>query len=411
MGSRLPIAVRPAANEIAMSYLARLAALHAMPMRELWDQVSARRRAYGAGRMLDTTLFTEVVNQPRARLDRAVVELRRPRPDWWSLRHEPQRGCHRCDAAHPGGTPLRLLGHHDYLCTRHRIWIGPPDQAEHPQPDLHGLPEVVTAQHAHRRLLRRLGPAATYDAVLTGFFLCAHRWQHHDPTGPGDAHHRWDRRARLLIPPGTETATFSPSRLFAATYPEAVALAGLLGPLHGRRLAAGGPDDQRRFAAEIARRLGLTDYRPLRSGDAIAHWIDQRCWQPPVLPHSSYRRERTFGGKTYRKPVATAEQTRRNTAAAFAEHRRGGAMILFHRTMAPLFGLTRALATSDTLTELDITPSYTRQHGTRSPLEAGHLRPEPTPTTWLDTATEPLPWTNQTGPRHSYRDHPYFPGG
>ena len=58
MGSRLPIAVRPAANEIAMSYLARLADLHAMPMRELWEQVSTRRRAYGAGQMLDTTLFT-----------------------------------------------------------------------------------------------------------------------------------------------------------------------------------------------------------------------------------------------------------------------------------------------------------------------------------------------------------------
>jgi hypothetical protein len=79
---------------------------------------------------------------------------------------------------------------------------------------------------------------------------------------------------------GTETGTFSPSRLFAATYPKAVTLAGVLGPLRWRRLAAGGPDDQRAFAAEIARRLGRTDYRPVRSRDVIAHWIDQRGGSP-----------------------------------------------------------------------------------------------------------------------------------
>ncbi|MEU4806591.1 hypothetical protein [Actinosynnema sp. NPDC023587] len=346
MVSRLPINVRPAADEVAMSYLARLAALHAMPLAELWEQVSTRRRGYGQAVVLDSNLFTEVVNQPRERLDHAVIELRRPRPDWWALRHEPQRGCRRCDARHPGGPPLRLLGHHDYACTRHQVWIGPPDQPEHPQPNLHALPEITAAQHAHRRLLARLGPAATFGAVLTGFHICANRWHHRDPTGPDDAHHHWDRRARLLIPPGTETATFSPSRLFAATYPEAIALAGLLGTLRWRRLAAGDPDDQRRFTAEIAHVLGLVDYRPARSGDAIAFWIDRCCWQPPVLPHNTYRRERTFSGKTYRKPVATAEQARRHNAVTFAEHRRGGSTILHHRTLTPL-AVFRVRTTSD----------------------------------------------------------------
>jgi hypothetical protein len=31
------------------------------------------------------------------------------------------------------------------------------------------------ARRAHLRLLHRLGPAATYDAVLTGFLICGHR--------------------------------------------------------------------------------------------------------------------------------------------------------------------------------------------------------------------------------------------
>ncbi len=87
-------------------------------------------------------------------------------------------------------------------------------------------------------------------------------------------------------------------------------------------------------------------------------------------------------------------------------------MILFHRTMAPLFAFSRAaLITGDTLTELHATTSDLAIRQREALLDADYLRPEPAPTTWLDTATEPLPWTNQTGPRQSYRDHPYFPGG
>lgn len=129
---------------------------------------------------------------------------------------------------------IQLLGHHDYVCTRHRIWIGPPDLPDRPQPALPQLPEVVAAQHAHRRLLRRFGPAATYDAVLTGFLICGRRWDtiadsSREP-GPDDAWHHWKRRGNLLIPPGTEAATFSASRLFAAVYPEAVHIAAYSPP-------------------------------------------------------------------------------------------------------------------------------------------------------------------------------------
>jgi hypothetical protein len=87
-------------------------------------------------------------------------------------------------------------------------------------------------------------------------------------------------------------------------------------------------------------------------------------------------------------------------------------MILFHRTMAPLFAFSRAaLATSDTLTELHATASELTLRQREALLDADYLRPEPAPTTWLDTATEPLPWADRTDLRHSYRNHPYFPGG
>jgi hypothetical protein len=235
MVSRLPIAARPAHREIAVSYLARLAALHELPAEELRRQVSV-------GRRLDGNLLSIVANQPRARLNRAIVELLDPEPDWLALRHEPQRACRRCAAGHPGGPVPQLLGHHDYVCTRrHRIWLGPPDLLDHPQPSLDQLPEVVAAQHRHRRLLRRVGPPATFDAVLTGFLICAHRWNFTELADEGDAWLDWRRRADLLIPTGTEGEAFSASRLFAATYPEAVAIAELLGSLHWRRLAAAAP--------------------------------------------------------------------------------------------------------------------------------------------------------------------------
>ena len=43
MPSRLPIRIRPAADEIAVSYLNRLATLHEIPFPELWPQVSRPR--------------------------------------------------------------------------------------------------------------------------------------------------------------------------------------------------------------------------------------------------------------------------------------------------------------------------------------------------------------------------------
>lgn len=161
MVSRLPITIRPAGDEIAISYLARLATLHELPLAELWSQVS--RSLDNMSPRLDVNLLVTVTNQPHDRLARALIELRDPEPDWLTLRHEPQHGCPRCDTRHRGGPVLRLLAHHHYVCTRHRIWIGPPDQTDHPRPSLTELPDVVSAQHKHLRLLRRLGAAAGLD--------------------------------------------------------------------------------------------------------------------------------------------------------------------------------------------------------------------------------------------------------
>jgi hypothetical protein len=412
MPSRLPIRIRPAADEIAVSYLNRLATLHEIPFPELWPQVSRPRN--GVTRRLDADLLAAVADQPRERLARAVIELRAPEPDWLAVRHEPQRGCWRCNAAHPGGRVLQLLGHHRYACTRHRVWIGPPDLTDHPQPDLAPLPEIVAAQHVHLRLLRRIGPAATFGAVLTGFLICAHRWNsRHDPT-PTDARHHWARRAETLIPPGTETLTFSASRLFAATYPEAVSIAEMIGTLHWRRLAAGDPDAQRRFATAIGRRLGQPDYRPGIVNDPIAHWIDQDCWRPPSLPSNDYRSLRTFGGHSFRKPHKNIDETRFTSAHWFALHRRGGDTMLHHRTLAPV--ILRDWSAPLTLFESAIDATANVSRGTWSKLDHRHgtmpstcIRPAPAPSDYLDTATEPAAWPQRAQPRSNFNPRPWSP--
>jgi hypothetical protein len=161
-----------------------------------------------------------VTGHRREHLVRALPELH-PAPDWSALRHQPQPGCPRCDARHPGGPVTHLLPHHRYVCTHHRYWIGPPD-IDQPATALGGLDDIVRAQRHHLRLLDRHGPAAAYDAVLTGFLFCGHLWAERREDGLS-VHRERTRRAEVLIPPGTETATFSASRLFAAVYPEASA--------------------------------------------------------------------------------------------------------------------------------------------------------------------------------------------
>jgi TniQ len=418
MHSRLPIAIPPAHHEIAASYVARLATLHGMPCTELWHQVSRPRTPGSTSRTIAGDLLAAVTGLPESRLAYAVVELCQPEPDWLAYRHEPQRGCPRCTARHLGGPVLQLLPHHRYVCTRHRIWIGPPDVLDHPYPSLDGLPDVVAAQRAHLRLLRRLGPAATYDAVLTGFLICGHRWDQ-DAHRPDDARIAWHDRAAELIPPGTEQATFSASRLFAATYPEAVKVATLIGSLHWRRLAAGGSDEQGRFAAEIGRRLGDPDYRPRVTQDAIAHWIDQDCWQPSSLPVTTYRELRAYGGHTALKVNQHSRDRNQRSANWYAVNRRGGRGILYHRHLGPvlvrdwsprmeLFTGTVA-ASVNTSTFRNAATRSTTTDDAHELVNAEFLRPFPAPSDYLDIAATPAPWPVRATPRQPEGARPMLP--
>jgi hypothetical protein len=116
----------------------------------------------------------------------------------------------------------------------------------------------------------------------------------------------WTRRAEVLIPAGTETATFSASRLFAAVYPEAVSLAGLIASPTWRHLAAGDADQQRQFTTEVGRRLVRPDPAG-DGGDAVAHWMMFDCWRPPSRPDRTFPTPASVAQFTHPRSVRTAE--------------------------------------------------------------------------------------------------------
>ncbi|NEA20711.1 hypothetical protein [Streptomyces halstedii] len=77
---------------------------------------------------------------------------------------------------------------------------------------------------------------------------------------------------------------FSASKLFAAVYPEAVALAPLIASPYWCRLAGGTEAEQARFFAEVASRVTYPYPPPNRSDDAVAHWALADSWRPPSRP-------------------------------------------------------------------------------------------------------------------------------
>ena len=156
-----------------------------------------------------------------------------------------------------------------------------------PRSSASAAPSWRSSWRRHLRLLRRYGPAVTYDAVLTGFLICGHLWT--DQPGERDGPWQWwTRRAEILIPPGAESSQFSASRIFAAAYPEAVGLASLIASPAWRSLAVGDPAQQQQFTAAIGQRLGRPGYQPADTSDPIAHWIKYDSCQPPSRPHTTF---------------------------------------------------------------------------------------------------------------------------
>lgn len=337
---RLTITAPSAHHETVASYLARLAALNSLDGDELWLRISAPDPT-PSRRTVDIRQLAALTGRPAGHLAGALLELRDPPPAWPAFRHNPQVGCPRCDARHPGGPVYRLLPHHRYACTRHHRWIGPPD-VNRPGPDTSAFPAITTAQRRHLALVRRHGWAAAYDAVLTGFMICGHLWDKRpdddEPPVRRLMRIKWDVHALTLIPEGAERTAFTASLLFAAIYPDAVAIAAILASPHWRKLAAGDDQDLSRFAAAIGPRIGDPHYQPSDYADPVAHWIEQDCWRPPSPPPTTFPQAPGHRRPSHLAKTVTAASINRHQRAAFwfGRNRRAGSVILHHRTVQPV---------------------------------------------------------------------------
>ncbi|MGW3957612.1 hypothetical protein ACWEKM_43610 [Streptomyces sp. NPDC004752] len=329
MLARLPDPIPPAQHEIAASYISRLATLHGLDINAVWLRVTEREASGGMRRVVVPERLAALTGRSVHALAGALPELRDPQPDWTMFRHQPQPGCHHCDTKHIGGKVTRLLPHHRYVCTRHDVWIGPPD-ADQPSVNLADLPEIADAQRRHLRILHRHGWAATYDALLTAFTFCGHIWTDGEPmTNPCRVEHTWAERAHFLIPPETAKKSYSTSRLFAAVYPEAVSVAALLASPYWRRLASGTTAERERFYREINRRIDYPYKDDHKHSDAIAHWADTDAWRPPSNPLVTYKPGRTHGRLPDRH--RGREQRHDKSALWFNRTRRNaGRNLLFH---------------------------------------------------------------------------------
>ena len=153
-------------------------------------------------------------------------------------------------------------------------------------------------------------------------------------------------------PARSTTATFSASRLFAAVYPEAVRLAGLIAWPTWRHFAAGDADQQRQrrhrrgdrcpgchrprsSTTEVGRRLDRP-HHPGDGGDAVAHWMMFDCWRSPSRPDRTFPDSLHHGAIQPPKVSANSQDRHRRSAQWFARTRRGGGAILHHRHIRPV---------------------------------------------------------------------------
>lgn len=337
---KLPIPLGPAHGELAVSYINRLATIHGLAYEELWQQVSViPKKGYYQRRDLVAARLAEVTGRHTAHLAHALPELRQPPPDWRQWRPDFQIGCTGCAATHPGGPIFVVLPHHHYVCLKHCYWIGPPD-IHHPLADLHQLPEVVTAQHLHHRILRRFGWQATYDAILTAFLITGWTWDTQAEQYDYDTtiSSRWTQRARTVIPPGATLPAYANAKLFAAVYPEAVRIAPMIASPYWRSLAHGNDHQRRHFATEIGTRLHWPDYHPAWHGDAIADWMRKDSHKPPITPPTIFPEtkgrhlpEQLTNGRRHTSTIRNSHE-----AAWFSRHGTGGNLIRKHRHLRPV---------------------------------------------------------------------------
>jgi hypothetical protein len=295
---RLPIPLRPAHHETLTSYVARLAAVHALPYEDLWTCLSAPTGS-GSRRLIVLDRLAAATARPAAALEHALPELRDPAPDWKQWRHYPQRACPLCTARHRGGIVRRLFAHHEMLCTRHGYWIGSTEFGidHRPTPIGQLLPELTDAQHRHNRLVQRHGWKLALHAIAASQNVCVDLRFY----GPSPQHTIHDQRIKILIP---TASAFNGPRYIAAFHPEIVRLAELfcaptwrlpartaIEQFNATRIAGSNSHtgDRDAIAAKIAQAIGYpVDAILSNNGHLITFWLAGMGYGPYYEPDKTF---------------------------------------------------------------------------------------------------------------------------
>jgi TniQ len=280
---QLPIIVRPAAGELLVSYLARLADANGVPAGHLLSWVGecgtvprepSRRRDGWLNHAARCRLET-VTGLPAATLVRALPGLGsppklgdgHPHPDMPVIRWRPEPPAARWVAACPGctarpaGAPPVVVEQPSSrrLCRRHRQWL-------HRDGSFPVTAEIARAQRVHDRLVRRRGRELAAESYLRAASIARDWWGR--PWHPV-LQRRWDRRLWAL---GVLGGPVPDQLLRAVLHPEAVALAGMLAcPSWDARLRAGHATVWD-FHRAVAARLALDARRPT-TAEPLVRWL------------------------------------------------------------------------------------------------------------------------------------------
>ncbi|MFE0272173.1 hypothetical protein ACFWZY_08635 [Streptomyces sp. NPDC058992] len=257
----LPHTVVPFANETVASYTDRLAAANQTKARLL----RAPSRWLGCS-LNELELLRILSDQPRTSLAWALPELRCHAPD---IAPVPKRlgvttrfACRRCVAQSGSTMPItvHVATHFENVCIKHNLWVGTGITTHRHQLDLTTVPQVVRAQIALNRLVRRHG-----EPFMTECYRhCDRLWTNLDKRGlvRSDAEELLDRLCEIDVPDVRYRLGSFDRRRQASRYPQVVKFTAMIASRTLRRIARGSSEDaEREVPDEFARRFPL-DYSP-----------------------------------------------------------------------------------------------------------------------------------------------------
>jgi hypothetical protein len=245
--------VAPFSYETVWSYVARLAHANHLEAKDLRRYLAERSGGYPRPDWLATAS-----RYPLAVLRTRLKGLAADERDATRQRRHSRPACRLCMAQRCVHEPVYCwLPEYVTVCRRHQLWVGPPAQSWADQKSLASKPSVMAAARNHARL---------YTISTAEFDLRDARrivtW--------------WERHRRCVEKSGSHIDIVD---AHITTYPEVIALAGLLAAYRCRIWdSAGTPVELARTIAEFHNRINhrLHIHHPNAEMHAVDAWVDDQ---------------------------------------------------------------------------------------------------------------------------------------